>query len=120
MNGFVCRRCGACCRIKDGIVRVDDADIAAMAAFLSVPEESFIAAHTQIAPDRRGLVLLSREDGACEWLSPGGLCAIEAAKPRQCRDFPHGWTNPDSSTLCPALREIAECGRMPNAKGDMK
>ena len=28
---FKCRMCGACCRIKDGIVRVSDAKIAAVA-----------------------------------------------------------------------------------------
>lgn len=27
---FKCRMCGACCRIKDGIVRVSDAEIAAV------------------------------------------------------------------------------------------
>ena len=27
-NEFKCRMCGACCRIKDGIVRVSDAEIA--------------------------------------------------------------------------------------------
>ena len=30
-DGFKCRMCGACCRIKDGIVRVSDAKIAAVA-----------------------------------------------------------------------------------------
>ena len=32
LSGFSCRRCGACCRIKDGIVRVSDAEIASVAA----------------------------------------------------------------------------------------
>ena len=31
LDGFKCRMCGACCRIKDGIVRVSDAKIAAVA-----------------------------------------------------------------------------------------
>ena len=31
MDDFKCRMCGACCRIKDGIVRVSDAKIAAVA-----------------------------------------------------------------------------------------
>ena len=30
MKPFVCRRCGACCRTKDGIVRVGEAEIARM------------------------------------------------------------------------------------------
>ena len=29
LEGFVCQRCGACCRIADGIVRVGDYDICA-------------------------------------------------------------------------------------------
>ena len=32
MDDFKCRMCGACCRIKDGIVRVSDAEIASVAA----------------------------------------------------------------------------------------
>ena len=39
---FHCRRCGACCRIPDGIVRVSDAEIARIAAFLGIPEVRFI------------------------------------------------------------------------------
>ena len=31
MDDFKCRMCGTCCRIKDGIVRVSDAKIAAVA-----------------------------------------------------------------------------------------
>ena len=31
LDDFKCRMCGACCRIKDGIVRVSDAKIAAVA-----------------------------------------------------------------------------------------
>ena len=34
LDDFKCRMCGACCRIKDGIVRVLDAEIARIAAFL--------------------------------------------------------------------------------------
>ena len=32
LDDFKCRMCGACCRIKDGIVRVSDAEIASVAA----------------------------------------------------------------------------------------
>ena len=32
LGDFKCRMCGACCRIKDGIVRVSDAEIASVAA----------------------------------------------------------------------------------------
>ncbi len=101
---FTCERCGACCRIKDGIVRVSDKEIARIAAYLGVPEADFIANETELAPDRRGLVLKSLPDGACAWLAPDNTCRIHAVKPDKCRTFPHAWTNPDSADVCPALR----------------
>lgn len=100
---FSCRRCGACCRIKDGIVRVSDAEVARIAAFLGMEEDDFIANETELAPDRRGLVLKSREDGACAYLTADNLCRINPVKPDKCRTFPFEWTNPDSSEVCPAL-----------------
>ena len=47
-SDFHCRRCGACCRIKDGIVRVSDAEIARIAAYLGVDEAEFIAKETAV------------------------------------------------------------------------
>ena len=46
VSGFACRQCGACCRIKDGIVRVSDAEIARIAAFLGMAEQAFIDRET--------------------------------------------------------------------------
>ena len=46
---FSCQRCGACCRIKDGIVRVSDAEVARIAAFLGMKEGDFIATETELA-----------------------------------------------------------------------
>lgn len=51
---FHCRYCGACCRIKDGIVRVSDAEIARIAAFLGMSEADFIEHETDVAPDQIG------------------------------------------------------------------
>lgn len=100
---FRCRCCGACCRIKDGIVRVSDGEIARIAAFLGLDEAEFIARETDLAPDRQGLALKSRPDGACAYLTPDNRCAINTVKPDKCRTFPFEWTNPDSHTICPAL-----------------
>ena len=33
---FMCQGCGACCRIKDGIVRVGDDEVRRIAAFLGM------------------------------------------------------------------------------------
>lgn len=105
LKGFACRRCGACCRIPDGIVRVSDAEIARIARFLGKNEEEFIASLAVLAPDRKGLVLASRPDGACIFLDEENRCRIHPVKPDKCRTFPHAWTNADSAEVCPALAE---------------
>ena len=103
LKDFKCRMCGACCRIKDGIVRVSDDEVARIAAFLKVPEMEFIAHETEIAPDRKSLMLKNRPDGACAYLAEDGLCLINPVKPDKCRTFPFEWTNPDSTSVCPGL-----------------
>ena len=100
---FHCRRCGACCRIPNGIVRVSDAEIARMSAFLGMGEADFIASQTDLAPDRAGLVLKSRADGACLFLTDGNLCRVNPVKPDKCSTFPHEWSNSDSASVCPEL-----------------
>ena len=79
MQEFNCQRCGACCRIPDGIVRVSNEEIRAMADFL---------------------------DGTCCFYREREGCLVHPAKPLQCRTFPFRWHNPDSFSLCPALREL--------------
>ena len=103
--GFICRRCGACCRTKDGIVRVGEAEIARIAAFLGMDEAEFIEKESELAPDRRGLMLHSRPDGSCAFLTEGNLCGINPVKPDKCRTFPQSWVNPDSASVCPALKD---------------
>lgn len=102
---FPCRCCGACCRITDGIVRVSGAEIARIAAFLGIPEQRFIEQETDIAPDRQGLILKNTPEGACVYLTADNLCRINPVKPDKCRTFPLEWTNPDSNSVCPVLRE---------------
>lgn len=101
--GFACKRCGACCRIRNGIVRVGDSEISRIAAFLGMTEARFIDEHTDVAPDRAGLVLKSRPDGACVYLDDAKGCAIHPVKPDKCASFPLEWTNPDSNEVCPQL-----------------
>ncbi len=100
---FNCRQCGACCRIPNGIVRVTNAEIARIADHLGMNENDFIANETELAPDRRGLVLKSLPGGACAWLTSDNRCRIHAVKPDKCRTFPYDWTNPDSTEVCPGL-----------------
>ena len=108
MDEFKCRMCGACCRIKDGIVRVSDAEIARIAAFLGMGEAEFIERETEVAPDRKSLVLKSCPDGSCAYLTEENLCRINPVKPEKCRTFPFEWTNPDSAEVCPGLARKRE------------
>ena len=109
LSSFRCRRCGACCRVKGGIVRLSEPEIARLAAALEVDEQTFIDRYTTLSPDRRGLVLLDQDDGrSCILLDEAGSCRVHDAKPDQCRNFPFSWTNPDSASYCPALREAQE------------
>ena len=111
LSNFRCQRCGACCRIPGGLVRLREGESTALAAALGMDEQTFLDNHTLLAPDRRSLVLRDRPDGACEMLGEDGLCRVHAAKPAQCREFPFSWRNSDSFRLCPGLRALTLGGQ---------
>lgn len=102
-ENFQCRQCGACCRIE-GIVRLKDDDPAKIAAHLGMSEADFIAHETEIAPDRRGLVLKDRADGACAMLDENNRCRIYPVRPEKCRTFPYAWVNDNSFEYCKGLQ----------------
>ena len=104
LERFQCQRCGACCRITGGIVRLSDANIKEMAAFLGMTEQQFIDRETDVSPDRKCLVLKDRPDGACAMLDEANRCRVYAVRPEKCRTFPYEWTNADSGSYCPGLR----------------
>lgn len=108
MSRFVCRCCGACCRIPNGICRVTEAEIVRIAAFLGWREEDFIARETELAPDRRSLMLRNTPGGACVWLDADSRCRLHPVKPEKCRTFPQAWTNADSDCVCPALKDAGK------------
>ena len=99
LENFVCTQCGACCRIR-GYVRLQETDIARIAAFMQLDIEDFIDEHTRLMPDRSGLALLEDADGACVHLQDDGSCGIHPAKPEQCREFPYRWRYPDMESIC--------------------
>lgn len=104
MSGiFQCQRCGACCRIE-GQVRLTDDDIARLSAFLGLSEAGFVDQFTQLARDRRGLVLKDQVGGACIFLE-GGDCRVNPAKPVQCAGFPLNWNNPGWEHSCQAVAD---------------
>jgi len=99
-----CQRCTACCRWP-GQVRLTDAEIARLAAFLELGEPEFIQRHTRLTQDRRGLALQEKPDGACVFLA-GNDCAVQSVKPQQCRDFPNLWRHPEAENPCRAIPRI--------------
>ena len=82
---------------------MSDAEIARIAAFLGRSDADFIAEEAEVAPDRKTLMLKSRPDGACVYLTDDNRCRIHAVKPDKCRTFPFEWTNADSDEVCPGL-----------------
>ncbi len=108
LAGFTCACCGACCRIKGGIVRLSEGEIARIAAYLGLSEEEFINRETVVSPDRRCLVLKDAPDGsgACGMLDDAGFCRIHPVKPDQCASFPYDWVNDDSFLSCIGLKRL--------------
>ena len=87
--GAACTGCGDCCRWP-GHVFLTEADIAVLSAAVGLDERTFIDRHTRLASNRSQLSLREKADGACEFLD-GDRCAVYAARPQQCRDFPRTW-----------------------------
>ena len=69
-------------------------------------EADFIANETNLAPDRKGLVLKDRPDGVCAMLDERNRCRIYPVRPEKCRTFPYEWTNEGSATYCPGLKAL--------------
>lgn len=81
-------------------------EIKRISAYLGLDEALFIARETDLAPDRKTLMLKSRPDGACVYLTAENHCRIHDVKPDKCRTFPFAWTNADSADVCPSLKEV--------------
>ena len=103
-RAFECRRCGECCRVE-GIVRLREGELEAMASYLGMTAESFADRFTRLTRDRRGLSLTEQENGACSFLEPDGLCRVQTVKPAQCRSFPTQWAFRGYEAICRTCRE---------------
>ena len=104
---YECQRCTACCRWP-GQVRLSGEELAAIAAFKGLSEFDFIQQFTRLSLDRKGLALMDKINGECIFLE-GNDCAIQAVKPRQCRDFPNLWNFPGFQKHCEAVpREVSD------------
>lgn len=89
-------------------MRLKEGDTAKIAAHLKMSEADFIANETEIAPDRQGLVLKDRTDGACAMLDEANRCKIYPVRPEKCRTFPFDWVNDNSYDYCEGLKALEE------------
>lgn len=105
---FQCQRCTACCRWP-GEVRLTEAEIPGIAAYLGLEVDVFVQKHTRLTHSRTGLSLLEEEDGKCVWLD-GIDCRLQAVKPEQCRGFPNTWNFPGWRDVCRAIEVPAAGG----------
>lgn len=93
---FECTRCGACCTGDPGIVRVTDAELAAISGHLKLSFEE--VHHRYVRMDAQGFGIREREDGACIFWAEDG-CLIYPVRPLQCRLYPFWFRllrNPDA------------------------
>src|SRR5687768_12742963 len=97
---YICERCTNCCRWP-GFVNIDTTEVRALAQFLEMTDDDFIQQYTRLRPGRDGLALLDKANGECVFLA-GQDCAVQRAKPRQCRDFPNRWNFPGWRDVCAA------------------
>jgi len=97
---YVCRRCTACCKWP-GDVRLEDHEIPPIAAHLGLTVDEFIATHTRLRTNRKGLSLLEKDSHECIMLD-GNHCRIHPVKPAQCRGFPNKWRVPGWRQVCEA------------------
>jgi Fe-S-cluster containining protein len=103
---YECDRCTACCRWP-GQVRVNEAEITRLSAFLGIAAFDFVQKYTRLSADRRGLALQDKPNGECVFLD-GPDCLVNAVKPQQCREFPNLWNFPGFQEVCRAKPVVME------------
>ena len=108
VNGFECRRCGNCCR-HPGYVRLGSDEVSRIAELLGMDIYAFTSAYTRLTRERGELSLNESEDGSCVFLSVDNQCAIQDAKPRQCRAFPQHWRYGNMECTCEGVRHERQC-----------
>lgn len=98
---YVCQRCGNCCKWP-GDVRIEEDEVAPIAAHLGLEEGAFLERYTRLRTNRAGLSLIEKENHECIMLD-GNACRIHAVKPAQCRGFPNLWNFPGWRDVCEAV-----------------
>jgi uncharacterized protein len=88
---FTCTQCGDCCTGEPGFVWVDDAELAAIAEFLSEPIEEVRGLTTRTTA--RGRTLREKANGDCVFYEKDKGCTIYPVRPAQCRTWPFWESN---------------------------
>lgn len=99
-TSFKCQRCNECCR-QPGFVYLRAKDSGRIARHLGIDQSEFV--QNYCTKDDGHLVLKSREDGACVFLSDEG-CEINSVKPQQCIDYPYKWRDKESYDYCEGIK----------------
>lgn len=97
---YQCDRCTACCKWP-GDVRLEDAEVDAIASYLGMEVDAFIQQLTRLRMNRNGLSLIEKENHECIMLEDG-QCKIQPVKPSQCKGFPNRWNFPGWEKVCQA------------------
>jgi uncharacterized protein len=85
MKAFECKKCGACCYGKGGIL-VSEQEIWNLAAFLGISPEAFETTYCETRNSRT--YIASAPDGYCVFFDRERLCLIHPVKPGPCRLWP--------------------------------
>lgn len=99
---YLCQRCGNCCRWP-GDVRVSDEEVSAIASFLDMSLDEFVAGYTRLNANRTGLSIIDKPNGECIFLEGKNHCRIQQVKPVQCSGFPNEWRFPGWREVCEAV-----------------
>lgn len=98
---YVCQRCTNCCKWP-GDVRIEEDEIAPIAAHLDLSADEFLRQFTRLRSNRQGLSLIEKANHECIMLD-GASCRIHAVKPAQCAGFPNTWNFPGWRNVCEAI-----------------
>ncbi|QQL43914.1 YkgJ family cysteine cluster protein [Sulfuriroseicoccus oceanibius] len=109
-----CQRCGNCCKWP-GDVRVDDEEIAKIAAFLDMDVNDFMNEYVRLRSDRQGLSLIEKPNDECIFFEDGG-CVINPVKPIQCAGFPNTWNYIGWRNDCEAIAVFKKDGQPVNPR----
>ena len=84
---FACTRCGNCCTGAPGAVRVNAAEVAALAELLALDLAGFLARYTRRLDDGT-TSLVERENHDCVFWDRELGCTVYSRRPTQCRAWP--------------------------------